>query len=71
MAEAWERARATIVTGNAVTLIGAVVAPELAGIGHFSVFVGMALSVAGLVAGRPKAPTPRAPELEVRSHAHR
>ncbi|HET7027225.1 MAG TPA: hypothetical protein VFI28_06005 [Candidatus Limnocylindrales bacterium] len=60
-----------IAAGFTVALIGAVGASELSGIGHLSVFVGMALSLAGLIAGRPKASASRAPELEVRSHAHR
>lgn len=60
-----------IATGVAVALVAALWAPEAAAVGHLSVFVGMALSLAGIVAGRPKASTLRAPELEVRSHAHR
>jgi hypothetical protein len=68
----WLIAGATsIVAGVGIALVGAITAPELTGVGHFSVFVGMALSLTGLVAGRPKASAHRAPELEVRSHAHR
>jgi hypothetical protein len=61
---------AAIAAGVAIALVAAAGAPELTGVGHVSVFVGMALSLAGLVAGRPQAHV-RASNLEVRSDAHR
>jgi hypothetical protein len=60
-----------IAVGVAVALVAALGAPEAAPVGHLSVFVGMALSLAGIVAGRSPARDQRVPATEVRRHAHR
>jgi len=60
-----------VVAGVGVAVVAALGAPEAASIGHVSVFVGMALSLAGLLAGRPAARDVRVPPTEVRRDAHR
>jgi uncharacterized membrane protein HdeD (DUF308 family) len=60
-----------IAVGVLVAVIGTVAAPEAAPIAHVSVFVGMVLSVAGILAGPHARRADERVSMEVRSDAHR
>jgi predicted cobalt transporter CbtA len=60
-----------VATGVGIAVVGSVGAPEAQAVGHWAVFVGMVLSVAGVLVGRPSAREVRAPASEVLRDADR